>query len=53
MRKRRPRGERKKACSGCGNENDRLPQRYCRKCQREYMRVYRGKEKEEINQNNE
>lgn len=43
-RQRKERGQRKEVCSGCGDENDRLPQRYCKKCHKEYMRTYRGKE---------
>ncbi len=32
---------RKETCSHCDGPNDRFPQRYCRACHANYMRVYR------------
>ena len=32
-------------CSHCGKPNDRLPARYCRACQADYMRRWRAKDK--------
>ncbi len=43
MRIRRPKGERKVKCSKCTEDNDRLPQRYCKKCHAENMKTQRQK----------
>lgn len=32
------------ACSSCGGENDRSPQRYCSSCHAEYMTGWRSKQ---------
>jgi predicted RNA-binding Zn-ribbon protein involved in translation (DUF1610 family) len=49
MRLRRPWGQRKKQCSGCGSELEPERQgkyRYCRNCHKEYMRKLRAEKKQ-------
>lgn len=36
----------KLTCSNCNNPNDRIPQRYCKKCHAGYMRETRPKHKD-------
>lgn len=36
----------KNTCSKCGENNDRIGQRYCKKCHAEYMRLNRPKHSE-------
>jgi hypothetical protein len=35
-------------CSGCHNDNDRAPHRYCRRCHAAYQKIWRRRRKQTI-----